>query len=383
MKQAISLFSGMGGDTVGIHNAGWNVIGFSEKESVFQKTHLTNFPECTLLGSEVKGDIIKTPDKSFLHYQNRPDNPHAVQLIFAGFPCQAFSNAGKKKRNDPRNTLFREFVRATRLIQPDIIIGENVQGLLTKQTTDNEPYIDVIETEFKNLGYHVIHQVFKCEQYGVPQKRRRLLILGIHSSQLSNYYLSFPPPTTPIPPTLESIVSFTMDGTYPIELPEITIPSINDEPAEIPESCIITDETNESEGGTEDESVASPHKYIVLKSIIPDKSYSGKTYDTLFSFGKRISPIHCEIIDVRKPTKTIICTYSRQPRLLVLQKNAVGYFIRSLSVQELQQIQGFPKEYHVCGNQTQQIIQIGNAAPPPLIESVVRHVCRKESATLP
>ena len=72
----------------------------------------------------MKGNITKTPDKSFLHYQNRPDNPHAVQLIFAGFPCQAFSNAGKKKRNDPRNTLFREFVRATRLIQPHIIIGE-------------------------------------------------------------------------------------------------------------------------------------------------------------------------------------------------------------------------------------------------------------------
>jgi DNA (cytosine-5)-methyltransferase 1 len=96
----------------------------------------------------------------------------------------------------------------------------------------------------------------------------------------------------------------------------------------------------------------------------------------LFSFGKRISPIHCEIIDIRKPAKTIICSYEHQPRLFVPLKNSSGYYLRMLLPKELKQIQGFPVDYKLCGNQKEQIIQIGNAVPPPLIQAVVEHILR-------
>ena len=118
---AISLFSGMGGDSLGIHNAGLDVVAYSEIETVFQETHNLNFKDCELIGD---GNIQNTTDTQLSVYYD------TIDLIFAGFPCQGFSHAGKKLPDDPRNTLFREFLRATRLIQPKYIIGENVKGLL-------------------------------------------------------------------------------------------------------------------------------------------------------------------------------------------------------------------------------------------------------------
>ena len=92
---------------------------------------------------------MKTDDKEFTKYKD------VVNLIFAGFPCQGFSNAGKKKINDPRNTLFKEFLRATKIIKPKYIIGENVKGLLTRKTETGEKYIDIIVREFQIIGYNV------------------------------------------------------------------------------------------------------------------------------------------------------------------------------------------------------------------------------------
>ena len=143
--KAISLFSGMGGDSLGLIQAGFQLEAYSEKESVFRETHKANFPNCSLLGENVNSDILKIKDEEFLKYK---DN---IDLIFAGFPCQGFSNAGKKKVNDPRNSLFREFVRSTKLIKPKFIIGENVKGLLSRKTDSDEMYIDVIKSEFEEV----------------------------------------------------------------------------------------------------------------------------------------------------------------------------------------------------------------------------------------
>ena len=107
--------------------------------------------------------------------------------------------------------------------------------------------------------------------------------------------------------------------------------------------------------------------------LVDDKTpqYKGKTYNTRLSFSKRASPIHGEIIDIRQPSKTIICTYNHQPRLFVPLKNNNGYYLRCLLPIELKQIQGFPEDYKIEGNLKQQIIQIGNAVPPPLIKQIV------------
>jgi DNA (cytosine-5)-methyltransferase 1 len=97
----------------------------------------------------------------------------------------------------------------------------------------------------------------------------------------------------------------------------------------------------------------------------------------LFSFGKRDSPIHCEIVDIRQAAKTIICSYDHQPRFFVPLQNASGSYLRMLLPDELKQIQGFPADYKVLGSVKEQITQIGNAVPPPLIKSIVENIIRK------
>ena len=153
-----------------------------------------------------------------------------------------------------------------------------------------------------------------------------------------------------------------MEGAIKLEAGDFDMTSI-------PEECIITDMENE-----ENEIIENVHPYLKLKAKSKNMNYGEKTYDNLLSFGKRISPIHGEIIDIRKPSKTIICSYDHQPRLYVPLKNKNGYFIRCILPDELKQIQGFPSDFEVCGNLKNKIVQIGNAVPPPLVELIVKQL---------
>ena len=355
---ALSLFSGMGGDTLGMSQLKINIEGYSEFKETIQKTHDLNFPKSVMLGKDVKSNILKIKDEEFQKYKN-------VDIVFAGFPCQSFSTGGKRKVNDPRNTLFREFVRAAKHTNAKVIIGENVKGLITKKTETGELYIDVIVEEFKKLGYEVIFKVFKCHEYGVPQRRERLIILGIKPEYFNKFKLEFPEEDTPKNKLvgLQDIIKFSMEGTMKVT------DDIYDF-SKIPNECIVKDMDNEEEEH-------GAHPYLKMKRDIENKSYHGKDFTSLFSFRKRDSPIHCEIIDIRKPSKTIICTYEHQPRLFVPIQNKNGNYLRMLLPDELKQIQSFPADYKICGSKKEQIIQIGNAVPPLLIKKIVGHIIGK------
>ena len=354
--KAISLFSGLGGDSLGMKQSGCSVIAYNELKPAFCKSHEANFPECELIHDGNINDISKLKDSCFEKYTGKTD------ILFAGFPCQGFSTAGKKKDDDPRNTMFLEFLRVATIVNPHMIIGENVKGLLTKKASNGENYIDIIVNEFEKIGYTVIYQVFKTEQYNVPQKRERLIILGIKKDNPHGWTPKFPEPLTEIP-NLLPIVNYDMTGAAKVD-PEWF--------SEIPDECILTNMLDTTV--YPDNNGAHPYLLSKLNADTEDKFYSGKQHENLFSFGKRDSPIHCEIIDIRKPAKTIICTYEHQPRLLVPIKNPSGCYLRMLLPVELKQIQGFPLDYTVCGSVKDQIIQIGNAVPPPLIKAIVENI---------
>ena len=349
MKKAISLFSGMGGDSLGIKNAGLELVAYSEIDKVFQKTHELNFPDSELIGT---GDILKTTDSQLSIYYDE------IEVLFAGFPCQGFSMAGKKLSDDPRNTLFREFLRATRLICPNYIIGENVKGLCNKKDTEGKLFIDIIKEEFEKLGYDIYIKVMKCNLHGIPQNRQRLIIVGVR--KWLNKALTFPEEQENTG-NLKDIIKFNMKGVVKIEPEDFDMDSI-------PEECMITDMDNDE---TESELPGiRPHPYLITLAKKRDFIYHDVAYPQRVHFGKRI-PVGGEIIDIRKPLNTIICTYGRQPRFFIPQKNKNGYYLRCLIPDELKQIQGFPADYKIEGDTSKQIIQIGNAVPPPLIELII------------
>jgi DNA (cytosine-5)-methyltransferase 1 len=328
--EAISLFSGMGGDTLGMTRAGINVIAYSEKDPVFRRTHEQNFKDSKLIGD---GNILNTKDSEFEVYRG-------IFMIFAGFPCQGFSNAGNKDEDDPRNNLYKEFLRATRVIRPKCFIGENVKGLMTK-SKNGKKYIDSIRSDFEELGYTVYTKVIKCELLGLPQKRERLFIVGTLNDRFE-----FPEESVSNKIGLESIIH--TDTIMGVECPRELFD-------EIPHDCILSD-SGYMLGG---------HPNL-LKFI---RLYSEDTDYVVFKFGKR-TPRGAEIIDIRQGCKTIICSYSFCPRLFVPMKNNGKTSLRTLNITELLQIQSFPIDFIMCGNDKQMITQIGNAAPPIIVQKI-------------
>ena len=361
--KAISLFSGMGGDTLGMTNAGFDVIAFNDFDKAAVRSHLENFPDSVLIQDitqkkeKDRTDLTLIPDEIFSAYKDQ------VDIIFAGFSCQGFSNGGKKLPDDPRNTLFRDFARATNCVRPKYIIGENVDGLLNRKTATGENYIDVIVAEFEKIGYNITYQVCHTVRYGIPQLRKRLIIVGIRTDL--NQTFVFPEPVNDGKtnlPNLKDIIEFSMEGAIRIEPDDFDMTTIPDE-------CIIKNMEND-----DGEDTANIHPYLRLKTKTRNEEYAGKVHHSLLSFSKRDSPIHAEIIDIRNPSKTIICTYDHQPRLFVPLQNKNGYYLRCILPDELKQIQGFPKDFKLFGSKKDKVKQIGNAVPPPLIEQIVKKI---------
>ena len=346
----------------------YKITAYTEKErkyTSFIEGNYTSFIEGNYVWYTQTSNIIThITDEPVYNFEVENDNSYIVYNTIV-HNCQGFSSAGKKKEDDPRNTLFLEFLRVTKLTNPLMIIGENVKGLLTRKTSKGELYIDIIVGEFEKLNYEVIYQVFKTEQYNVPQKRERLIILGIKKDNPYGWKPSFPKPLSK-DLNLKGIIKYDMTGAVKAD-PEWF--------EEIPDECILTDMNDKTE--YKDNNGGHPYLLSKVNATLIDMFYNGKQHENLFSFGKRDSPIHCEIIDIRYPSKTIICTYEHQPRLFVPLRNQLGFYLRMLLPDELKQIQGFPSDYIVCGLNKDKIIQIGNAVPPPLIKAIIEHIIKK------
>ena len=140
---------------------GFHCVGYSEIESNAIKVYETHYPKNKNYGDCTKINWKKVPN---------------FKLLVAGFPCQAFSLAGKRKGfEDTRGTLFFEIVRAIRIKKPKYILLENVKGLLSHQR--GETYF-IIKNTLEKLGYFTERQTLNSRYFGVPQNRERIFIVG-------------------------------------------------------------------------------------------------------------------------------------------------------------------------------------------------------------
>ncbi|MDF2144640.1 DNA cytosine methyltransferase [Knoellia sp. p5-6-4] len=171
MAVAIDLFAGAGGFSLGVEMAGYTVTHALEIDAWACDTIRTNHS-----GTEVfQQDVTAVEDKWFLdHFPKNPD------LMVGGPPCQGFSHAavGRQDPKDPRNSLFRDFARAARVLEPSRVIMENVPGILRAKTSSGESVQHVIVEEFENLGYNVSVLVLNAHEFGVPQIRRRVFFVA-------------------------------------------------------------------------------------------------------------------------------------------------------------------------------------------------------------
>jgi len=172
--QAIDLFSGVGGLSLGLHEAGWEVIAGFECDEVAVENYRLNFPE-----SDVYPDDVREID--FSKYKG-------IELVAGGPPCQPFSVAGKMLAKNDSRDMVPQFVRAVKEARPKAFMMENVPGLMTKR---NFGYSEKIASELAELGYTVFVKVLTAYDYGVPQNRKRVFFVGF--SEDTSF--GFPMPT--------------------------------------------------------------------------------------------------------------------------------------------------------------------------------------------
>ncbi len=174
MLKSIDLFSGCGGMTLGFGWAGFNSILASDIDENCEKTFATNFPEIPFLC----GDLSDFKKEDFDLHIKKSD----VDVIIGGPPCQGFSLANKRRNKanvDPRNRLFYEFVKTIEWYNPKSFVMENVKGLLSMQSGK---VIKQILKEFESagiFGYNVEYKILKASDYGVPQSRERVIVIGM------------------------------------------------------------------------------------------------------------------------------------------------------------------------------------------------------------
>ncbi len=157
---AASLFCGAGGLDLGFERAGFKTIWANDYDPDSCKTH-ERWSNATV----VCGDIAKIDSN---------DIP-TTDIILGGFPCQGFSLSGPRKIDDSRNILYQHYVRIVKAKQPLMFVGENVKGLLTM---GGGQIIDAIINDFSECGYDVYYKLLNAMNYGVPEDRERVIIVG-------------------------------------------------------------------------------------------------------------------------------------------------------------------------------------------------------------
>ena len=172
---AVSLFCGAGGLDIGFEQAGFNIVWATDANADACATH-----RLWSSANVVCGDITKISDEEIPN----------TDIILGGFPCQGFSLAGPRKIDDSRNTLYRQYIRILKAKRPKAFVGENVKGLLTMG--DGKIFEAILE-DFSSCGYNVTYKLLNAADYGVPQDRERVIIVGVRKDISSAFV--FPKPS--------------------------------------------------------------------------------------------------------------------------------------------------------------------------------------------
>ena len=325
----VELFSGAGGLAIGMHKAGFDTVFLNDfdKDSCDTIQRNKNW--------RVKHDDIS--NLSFKRFKND------IDVLSGGFPCQAFSYAGKKGGfADTRGTLFFEFARAVSECKPKVILAENVKGLVSH---DKGKTLETISNVINELGYDLVEpKVLKAIFYQVPQKRERLFLVGIRKNLKAAHLYKYPDPF--------HRVMTLKDALKKGELYDKKVPKSHG--SEYPDSKKRILDMVPPGGYWRD----LPEKY--QKEYMGGSFYlgGGKT-----GMARRLS--------WEEPSLTLTCAPAQKQT-----ERCHPDETRPLTVREYARIQTFPDSWEFMGSMSSQYKQIGNAVPVNLGFAVARSLIR-------
>ncbi|EPC5163360.1 DNA (cytosine-5-)-methyltransferase, partial [Salmonella enterica] len=313
----LELFAGAGGMALGLEKAGLRSVMLNEIDPHACKTLRKNRPQWNV----IEGDVSKV---DFSTYRN------TVDVLAGGFPCQAFSYAGKKLGfEDTRGTLFFEFARAVKEINPRVILAENVRGLLNH---DDGRTLDTIKNIIKDLGYSLFEpKVLKAIFYKVPQKRERLILVAVRNDLADDIDFKWPA-------TYSRILTLK-DALKQGDLYDCDVPASEGQQYPKRKKEILN---MVPPGGYWRDLPEDIQKEYMLKSYYLG---GGKT-----GMARRLS--------WDEPSLTLTCAPAQKQTERCHPEET-----RPLTVREYARIQTFPDEWIFEGSMTAKYKQIGNAVP--------------------
>ena len=298
---AISLFAGAGGLDIGFENAGFKVIWANDFDADSCKTHENWSNAKVVCGDIAKIDASEIPD---------------ADIMLGGFPCQGFSLSGPRKIDDSRNVLYKHYVRIVKAKRPLMFVGENVKGLLTM---GGGSIIEAIVAEFEDCGYDVYYKLLNAKNYGVPEDRERVIIVGFRKD-LGMTTFEYPAPRP-----------------YQLSMRDVLVNLPEPKPEEIcnaPYSSRYMSRNRKRQWDEVSYTIPAMAKQVTLWPGSPDMHKIDKD---LWEFGK-------------------------------------GGITRRFSWREAAAIQTFPRDIEFHGDLTSKYKQIGNAVPVKLAETIATHL---------
>lgn len=320
--KVLELFAGAGGLAVGLEQAGLKCEALNEIDKFACATLRKNRPNWKVLEGDIK-------DFDFSEYKGK------VDVVTGGFPCQAFSYAGKRLGfEDARGTLFYEYARVVKEVNPPLCIGENVRGLLSH---DNGKTLQGMISILDEIGYNVVPvKVLKAIQYKVPQKRERLIIVGVRKDIDIKY--EYPKPYRKI--------YKLKDALKKGELFDCDVPKSNG--------------VKYPKGKKEVLDMVPPKGYWRDLPIDVQKEYMGGSF---YLGGGKTGM--ARRIGWDEPCLTLTCSPAQKQT-----ERCHPDETRPFTVREYARIQTFPDDWEFSGSLAQQYKQIGNAVPVNLAKEV-------------
>lgn len=384
--KVIDLFAGAGGFGLGFKIAGYNLCFSLE---------IDKWATDTLFENKEKGVIILQDD--IRNYKTKKDMVGVCRkipdVIIGGPPCQGFSNAGSLKRdpNDPRNSLFKDFANWVQRLDPTIFIMENVKGILSRYNSEGVKIMEVIKKTFSDIGYTNLNiWILNAAEYGVPQLRDRVFIVG----HKKNILINAPPKTHYINKKVQGLQKAITVKEAIFDLPKINasegqkIQEYKKKPKskyqiwarenqEMLYNHIAMKHTKRIVERFSHINIGESVSHVSIKYKERRRNGNGEISEQSYNMNNRR-------LDPDKPSHTIPASF--------YSSFVHPYLNRNITAREAARLQSFPDNYRFMGKRTlissklskrngrsdydylSQYNQIGNAVPPILSKAIAEHI---------
>lgn len=333
----LDLFSGCGGLSLGFHHAGFEIKYAIDNCQIALDTLKLNHPET----HTINADIALVDPSDIMEGKK-------IDVIIGGPPCQGFSIAGKRIIDDHRNKLYKQFLKFVEVLQPAAFLMENVPNIVS---IGKGIILNSILNDFKNIGYHLNWKILKASDFGVPQHRRRFVLIGFRSSQIFDFN------------RLDKYSTRQISSKEAI--------------SDLPENDIFPEEGYPSKPSSEYQQKMRQHSNGIYNHITTKHTEKTKMIISLVPDGGNYKDLPSEFQNSRRVNIAWTRLNSKIPSFTIDTGHRHHFhysFNRVPTVREAARIQSFPDSYIFLGNKSEQETQVGNAVPPILAEIIAKEI---------